>query len=151
MKGLGYYHSPIGILKISSEDNYISTISFVEKEDIKIHNTAIIESCINQLKEYFEHKRKEFNIPLKQKGSEFQQAVWTEMENIKFGKIFSYGQLACNINKPSSARAVGMACSKNNIPIIIPCHRVVGSNGKLTGYAGGLRRKEWFLKHETKK
>jgi AraC family transcriptional regulator of adaptative response/methylated-DNA-[protein]-cysteine methyltransferase len=103
-----------------------------------------------QLKEYFNGRRKEFTIPLVTPGTEFQQAVWKELQNIPFGSTRSYQQQAVELNRPDSARAVANANGMNRISIIIPCHRVIGNDGHLTGYGGGLKRKKWLLDHEKK-
>jgi AraC family transcriptional regulator of adaptative response/methylated-DNA-[protein]-cysteine methyltransferase len=103
-----------------------------------------------QLKEYFEGKRKEFSIPLVYPGTEFQQAVWKELRSIPFGSTRSYQEQAIALNRPGSVRAVANANGMNRISIVIPCHRVIGSDGRLTGYGGGLRRKKWLLDHERK-
>jgi len=109
-----------------------------------------IKKLIKQLKEYFNGKRKEFTIPLVTPGTEFQQAVWKELQNIQFGSTRSYQEQAIALNSPDSVRAVANANGMNRISIIIPCHRVIGSNGHLTGYGGGLKRKKWLLDHEKK-
>ena len=103
-----------------------------------------------QLKEYFEGKRKEFSIPLVYPGTEFQKAVWKELRSIPFGSTRSYQEQAIALNRPGSVRAVANANGMNRISIVIPCHRVIGSDGRLTGYGGGLRRKKWLLDHERK-
>lgn len=103
-----------------------------------------------QLKEYFDGHRKEFSIPLITPGSEFQQAVWKELQNIQYGSTRSYQEQAMALNMPDSIRAVANANGMNRIAIVIPCHRVIGSDGRLTGYGGGLRRKKWLLDHERK-
>ena len=103
-----------------------------------------------QLKEYFDGKRKEFTVPLVTPGTEFQQAVWKELQNIRFGSTRSYQEQAIVMNRPDSVRAVANANGMNRISIVIPCHRVIGSDGRLTGYGGGLKRKKWLLDHEKK-
>ena len=103
-----------------------------------------------QLKEYFEGSRKEFSLPLVTPGTLFQQAVWKELLNIPFGSTRSYLEQAEALNRPDSVRAVANANGMNRISIIIPCHRVIGSDGHLTGYGGGLKRKQWLLDHESK-
>lgn len=103
-----------------------------------------------QLKEYFDGRRKEFSVPLVTPGSEFQQAVWKELQNIQFGSTRSYQEQAIALNRPDSVRAIANANGMNRISIVIPCHRVIGSNGRLTGYGGGLKRKRWLLDHEKK-
>jgi AraC family transcriptional regulator, regulatory protein of adaptative response / methylated-DNA-[protein]-cysteine methyltransferase len=109
-----------------------------------------LKALRKQLKEYFNGKRLEFTIPLVTPGSEFQQAVWMELQNIPFGSTRSYQEQAAALNRPDSVRAVANANGMNRISIIIPCHRVIGSDGHLTGYGGGLKRKKWLLDHEKK-
>jgi AraC family transcriptional regulator, regulatory protein of adaptative response / methylated-DNA-[protein]-cysteine methyltransferase len=109
-----------------------------------------LKTLIIQLKEYFDGKRKEFSITLITPGSEFQQAVWKELQNIQFGSTRSYQEQAIALKMPDSVRAVANANGMNRIAIVIPCHRVIGSDGRLTGYGGGLRRKKWLLDHEKK-
>ena len=108
----------------------------------------VVREAVQQLNDFFNGKRSEFDLPLDPDGSEFQRAVWKELTRIPFGKTISYGELAKRIGKPDAPRAVGLANGKNPISIIVPCHRVIGSSGKLTGYGGGLDRKEWLLEHE---
>jgi AraC family transcriptional regulator of adaptative response/methylated-DNA-[protein]-cysteine methyltransferase len=109
-----------------------------------------LTSLKKQLKEYFEGRRKDFSIPLVTPGSEFQIAVWKELQNIPFGSTRSYLEQAIALNRPDSVRAVANANGMNRISIVIPCHRVIGSDGRLTGYGGGLKRKRWLLDHEQK-
>ncbi|WP_404344109.1 methylated-DNA--[protein]-cysteine S-methyltransferase [Pseudoalteromonas mariniglutinosa] len=104
--------------------------------------------CIEQLNEYFAKQRQEFTVPLDTQGTPFQQAVWQALSDVPFGTVKSYGDIARTINKPKAVRAVGAANGKNPISIIVPCHRIIGANGKLTGYAGGIERKQWLLTHE---
>lgn len=108
-------------------------------------DTILLKDAEKQLEEYFCGKRKKFNLPLKQEGTEFMQSVWKVLETITYGETRSYKQIAEMIGNPKAVRAVGMANNKNNIPIIIPCHRVIGNNGKLVGYALGLEMKQWLL------
>ncbi|MBL0356810.1 MAG: methylated-DNA--[protein]-cysteine S-methyltransferase [Chitinophagaceae bacterium] len=110
----------------------------------------LIQQCILQLQEYFEGKRKTFDLPLQQKGSAFQQNVWAQLLNISYGKTISYLELSKRVGDVKAIRAVGTANGKNQLAIIIPCHRVIGSDGSLTGYAGELWRKKWLLEHEGK-
>lgn len=111
-------------------------------------NIPIIEQCFHQVNEYFAGERTQFNLPLAPDGTDFQKKVWQHLTKISFGETWSYGQLANSIGNKKASRAVGAANGKNPISIIIPCHRVIGANGSLTGYAGGLAVKEWLLKHE---
>ncbi|MEO8962862.1 MAG: methylated-DNA--[protein]-cysteine S-methyltransferase [Ginsengibacter sp.] len=155
-----FYQSPIGILKIEAIDGYISEINFIDEVktqknsgDNEIHNSSdsvVLEECGKQLDGYFAGKRKTFEIPLKQKGTLFQETVWNELAKIPYGKTVSYLHVAKMIGNPKSIRAVGTTNGRNNIAIVIPCHRVIGSDGSLTGYAGGLWRKKWLLDHENK-
>ena len=137
-------------LEIITENDKLKGINFVEscKETTKDDNFQ--KEIKKELMEYFEGKRKVFEIPLEVEGTEFQKKVWTEMAKIPFGERMSYGELAKKSGCPKGARAVGLACNKNKIPIIIPCHRVVGSTGKMVGYGGGLEIKEYLLELEKK-
>ncbi|MBM4174812.1 MAG: methylated-DNA--[protein]-cysteine S-methyltransferase [Ignavibacteria bacterium] len=144
-----YYNSPIGLTKITASENGINSVDFIEEQAEKgLRTHPILDECVTQLDEYFKGKRKEFTVKLNHDGTEFQKKVWNELLKISFGKTVSYLELAKSLGDVKAIRAVGKANSKNKIAIIIPCHRVIGSNGNLTGYAGGLWRKEWLLKHE---
>lgn len=147
-----YYQSPAGLLKIGATDHYITEISFVDNLQQMIHGepgvSDVIHQCTEQLIEYFNGKRRAFSIPVHQEGTAFQQKVWGELLSVPFGTTISYLQLAKQVGDEKAVRAVGMTNGKNKIGIIIPCHRVIGSNKSLTGYAGGLMRKKWLLQHE---
>ena len=104
--------------------------------------------CLRQLTEYFKGRRQKFSIPLVLEGTDFQKAVWRQLQKIPFGQTASYGDVARAVGSPRAFRAVGNANNKNPIPLIIPCHRVIGSDGKLVGFGGGIWRKEWLLEHE---
>lgn len=146
----GYYESPIGKIKIEAEGESIIGVSFSMESSEWDENEAVIK-CKNQLQEYFEGKRKEFDLNIKFiKGTEFQISVWKALSNISYGEKITYKSIAEKINNPKAVRAVGGANNKNPIAIIIPCHRVVGSNGKMVGYAGGIDKKEYLLKLEEK-
>ncbi len=149
-----YYHSPAGVLKISGTDQYISEVSFHntsnKTEGNKKHISPMLINCIEQLIQYFNGERRIFDLPLHQPGTPYQQDIWNLLLSIPFGKTISYLELAKMTGDFKATRAVANANGKNNIAIIIPCHRVIGSNGELTGYAGGLRRKRWLLEHEAK-
>jgi methylated-DNA-[protein]-cysteine S-methyltransferase len=155
-----YYHSPVGLIKIVISDGCINEIIFLDHED-EMHadkkektideiNNAVYKNCADQFDEYFSGKRTVFELPLQQTGTPFQQSVWNELEKIPFGKTISYLQLARRIGNVKSIRAVGTANGRNNLSIVVPCHRVIGSDGSLTGYAGGLWRKQFLLEHENK-
>ncbi len=146
---ISYYESPIGLIQLKSIDQKVCSILFVEKEtELTTPDTPVQKECLKQLKEYFAGTRLQFDLPIFQIGTAFQQNVWSELCKIPYGTTMSYGQLAYKIGDVKSVRAVGTTNGKNKISIIVPCHRVIGANGELTGYAGGLWRKEWLLKHE---
>lgn len=109
---------------------------------------ALLADAVSQLGAYFAGELTRFDLPLKPAGTAFQQQVWQALTDIPYGKTASYGEIANRLNKPKAVRAVGAANGRNPIGIIIPCHRVVGANGSLTGYAGGIERKQWLLRHE---
>ena len=141
--------SPLGTLVIHSDLFFVTAIDFAEeKVNDRQPETDVENQCYVQLHEYFTGKLQEFTVPVKQEGTEFQQRVWNEVMNIPFGKTISYQQLANRLGDPKSIRAAGTANGKNRIPILVPCHRVIGSDGSLTGYAWGLDKKEWLLRHE---
>ena len=145
-----YYKSPIGIIKIISDRNSITYLGFCDEtlsENDGI-NPEIIKKCIKQLAEYFAGNRQIFDLDLNINGTEFQKKIWRELEKIPFGQTKSYKDLAKLSGNDKASRAVGAANSKNPISIIIPCHRVIASDGKLSGYAGGVHRKKWLLEFE---
>ncbi len=147
-----YLKSPIGTIKLTATDDAITSILFefdASRKEREKPNEILLE-CKKQLHEYFSGRRRKFELPLKLTGTEFQKSVWKALQKIPYGKTVSYLDIAKTIENPKAVRAVGMANSKNKIPIIIPCHRVIGENGKLTGYAGGIWRKQWLLEHEDK-
>jgi len=146
----GCVQSPIGTLTIISNGDFITSILFSEDDSAVFPESQdrIILECIAQLNEYFQGGRKTFDLPLNPNGTEFQKRVWGKVIAIPFGETASYGSMANSLGDPKLTRAVGLANGANPIPIIIPCHRVIGSNGSLTGYAGGLDRKRWLLNHE---
>jgi methylated-DNA-[protein]-cysteine S-methyltransferase len=147
--GVAYYASPLGKLLITSENDAITSVLFPkEEEKHPEHITTVIEQCIFELDEYFHKGRKFFTVEVNPIGTAFQKRVWNELINIPFGKTVSYETLAIRLGDVKAIRAVGLANGQNPISIIIPCHRVIGKNGELTGYAGGLENKEWLLYHE---
>lgn len=149
-----YYQSPIGLLRIGVSGGCICEVAFIDNPDRDLHNDPAVSAlhleCIEQLIQYFHVSRRQFELPLAQPGTDFQQSVWSLLMSIPFGKTLSYLQLATQTGDPKATRAVANANSKNNIAIIVPCHRVIGTKGELTGYAGGLWRKKWLLDHERK-
>ena len=155
-----YYHSPVGILEISTSGDNLNAIWFINswKGPLINENGILTETDLSpvaaqtilQLKQYFEGKRQAFDIPLEQQGTVFQSKVWNELLNIPYGRTISYLQLSKNIGDAKAIRAVGTSNGKNAISIIVPCHRVIGSNGSLIGYGGDLWRKKWLLEHESR-
>ena len=147
-----YYHSPIGWIEIHASFDAVTSIVFCDgpKNDacIDMSESVILAKCVRQLDEYFTGRRMNFNVSVNQKGTQFQQTVWNALLDIPFGKTVSYTDVAKTVNAPRAVRAVGAANGQNKVWIIVPCHRVIGVNGSLTGYAGGLERKKWLLAHE---
>jgi methylated-DNA-[protein]-cysteine S-methyltransferase len=144
--------SPLGPLTIRGNEKAIHAISF--KEDIATKDVTlpdVCRLCISELDAYFAGGLENFTFPFEQPGTEFQQSVWQQLLSIPYAHTISYLQLAKRINNPGSIRAVGTTNGKNHLAIVVPCHRVIGSNGSLTGYGGGLWRKKWLLEHEIKK
>jgi methylated-DNA-[protein]-cysteine S-methyltransferase len=148
MTGRTYYQSPVGLLLIESKDDKITIINFNKAVKLPENLTPVIEQCIAQLEEYFFQGRKFFDVELAPQGSQFQTKVWNELQLIPYAKTMSYEALAINVGDIKSIRAVGLANGQNPIAIIIPCHRVIGKNGDLVGYGGGLENKVWLLNHE---
>lgn len=149
-----YYHSPVGLLKISGTDEYIAGVTFHDASQKQPNHRKqmppMLINCVEQLIQYFQGQRRQFELPIAQPGTAFQQEVWTELMAIPFGKTISYLELARRTGDTKATRAVANANGKNNVAIIVPCHRVIGSNKQLVGYAGGLWRKKWLLEHEAK-
>jgi methylated-DNA-[protein]-cysteine S-methyltransferase len=146
-----HFDSPLGTLTLASDEAGLREINFPKNgqptapaPEWRKDNSALREA-IAQLRAYFAGELETFDLPLAPPGTEFQQRVWDELRKIPYGKTISYGELARRIGNPNASRAVGLANGSNPIPIIIPCHRVIGSNGKLTGYGGGLPIKEKLL------
>lgn len=148
MVGTGYYNSPLGDLEITSLDNKITGVRFFNGERSDIMLTPVVEQCIVELEEYFLKGRKFFNVDLQITGSTFQSKVWNELLTIPYGKTISYLELAIRIGDINSVRAVGLANGQNPIAIVVPCHRVIGKDGELVGYGGGVDKKVWLLQHE---
>jgi len=143
-------NSPLGNTKISGDINGISEVKVLNSEEKITENIPIeLKDCVLQLKEYFAGNRKQFNLKLNAKGTDFQQRVWKQLAQIPYGKTTSYLELSKQLGDVKAIRAVANANGKNPLWIITPCHRVIGSDGSLTGYAGGLHRKQWLLEHES--
>jgi len=145
-----YYKTPIGTAKIEGNIDGISSISVLDKEiETSITIPVELQECVRQLDEYFLGKRTEFNLKLNPKGTEFQQKVWNALLKVPFGKTRTYLEQSKVLGDAKAIRAVASANGKNPIWIVIPCHRIIGSDGSLTGYAGGIWRKKWLLEHES--
>jgi methylated-DNA-[protein]-cysteine S-methyltransferase len=145
---ISFYNSPVGWLKIVGTKSQVDRIDYVPKKGKEERATDLTE-VVRELQEYFAGRRKIFDYSINRiNGTEFQQKVWREMEKIPYGKTITYGELAAKVGNPKAARAIGGACNKNPIPIIVPCHRVVGANKSLTGYAGGIDTKKFLLNLE---
>ncbi len=149
-----YYQSPIGLIKIGGTDNYISELLFFDNRNDVAHGepgiSEVMHQCTEELIEFFNGKRRNFDIAVSQNGTEFQQNIWGELLQIPYGKTISYLELAQRTGDVKAIRAAAATNGKNKICIIVPCHRVIGSDKNLIGYSGGLWRKKWLLQHEFK-
>jgi len=147
-----YYESPIGLIRIGGTDTYISEVLFIDDKTKIIYGepgiSDIIHQCTEQLIEFFQAKRRVFDIPIHQEGTIFQKKVWSKLTDINYGKTISYLDLAKQMGDEKVIRAAASTNGKNKISIIVPCHRVIGTNKTLVGYSGGLWRKKWLLQHE---
>ncbi|MDC7999749.1 methylated-DNA--[protein]-cysteine S-methyltransferase [Aequorivita todarodis] len=146
-----YINTPVGLLELKGDAEGLASVLFKDVENVVISEKIPTElrDAASQLWEYFEGKRKEFNLKLSPEGTDFQKKVWEQLQQIPFGKTMNYQQMANKLGDPKVIRAAASANGKNPISIIIPCHRVIGSDGSLTGYAGGLHRKKWLLEFES--
>jgi methylated-DNA-[protein]-cysteine S-methyltransferase len=143
-----FLKTPLGYLEINGTEKGISKIEFLDFS-VRIKRVpASLKPCVEQLKEYFQGKRHSFTIDLNLSGSSFQMKVWTELMKIPYGTTISYLELARRVGDIKALRAVGGANGANPVVILVPCHRVIGSDGKLVGYGGGIKRKKWLLEHE---
>lgn len=147
-----YLESPIGRLCLYSDRQALTGL-YMEKrgpqtDALPGENITVLQSAARQLAEYFAGARRDFDLPVAPQGTKFQRKVWDELQGIPCGGTLSYGELAKRIQQPSASRAVGLANGRNPVPIVIPCHRVIGADGSMTGYGGGLERKQWLLQHE---
>lgn len=143
-----FISSPLGITKISGDENGVALISVLSEGEPSTTIPNQLQEAVLQLQEYFEGKRIDFTFKLNPKGTDFQQKVWQELRNIPFGKTISYLDLSKKLGDVKVIRAAASANGKNPLWIVVPCHRVIGTDGSLTGYAGGLWRKKWLLEHE---
>lgn len=145
-----YIETPLGYAKIIGDQDGITSVSIVDtNEDTSESIPESLLDCATQLKAYFNNKLKTFDLKLNPEGTDFQKKVWKQLEKIPFGKTISYLDLAKQLGDAKTIRAAASANGKNPLWIIVPCHRVIGTDGRLTGYAGGLHRKQWLLNHES--
>lgn len=143
-----FINSPLGITKIEGDQDGIAIISALSEGEVSKEIPTELEEAVQQLEDYFQGNRKEFTFKLNPQGTDFQKKVWQELLNIPYGKTISYLELAKKLGDVKSIRAAASANGKNPLWIVVPCHRVIGTDGSLTGYAGGLWRKQWLLEHE---
>lgn len=148
MKNIGYYSSGKYLYEIIEKNGYIVKIGVVDSIYEGVSSSLVVDECIKELDEYFNKKRKVFNVPIKLNGTLFQMKVFEVLKSIPYGHTLSYEDVAILIGKPKASRAVGNACNKNPIMIVVPCHRVIGKNGKLVGFAYGTDLKEELLELE---
>ena len=145
MKKIAIYYSPVGNIQLEYEDGVVTALKSAEAGTKGEPPSALAELVFRQLDEYFAGTRTEFAFPYRLHGTPFQEKVWEALRQIPYGETWSYQRLAQQVGRPGACRAVGMAIHHNPLPIILPCHRVIGKNGSLTGYAGGLEKKEFLL------
>lgn len=143
-----YIKTPLGVAKIVGDENGISVISIADEGDVSVKIPTVLQEAVFQLNDYFDGKRNDFTFKLNPSGTDFQQKVWNGLLEIPFGKTMSYLELSKKLGDVKAIRAVASANGKNPLWVVVPCHRVIGTDGSLTGYAGGLWRKKWLLEHE---
>ncbi|MCD0464498.1 methylated-DNA--[protein]-cysteine S-methyltransferase [Flavobacterium cupreum] len=148
MEQTAYIESPLGITTIIGDEEGVSVISVTQEGELSAEIPEVLQEAVRQLQEYFEGKRTDFTFKLNPKGTEFQQKVWKSLLEIPYGKTVSYMDQTKKLGDIKAIRAVASANGKNPLWIVVPCHRVIGTNGSLTGYAGGIWRKKWLLEHE---
>ncbi len=145
-----YVQSPIGLIAISEADGFITSVLFVDNQTEIETETALLAQAKQQIDAYFAGTLKQFSLPIKQKGTAFRQAVWLSLQDIGYAHTIAYSTLASRMDNKLAIRAIAAANGKNKIMILVPCHRVIGINGEMTGYAGEIWRKQWLLNHENK-
>ena len=143
-----YIKTPLGFAKITGDENGVTTISVIDEGEVSEKIPSVLQNAVSQLNDYFENKRTSFDFKLNPKGTDFQQKVWQSLLQIPFGKTRTYLEQSKVLGDVKAIRAVASANGKNPLWIVVPCHRVIGTDGSLTGYAGGLWRKKWLLEHE---
>jgi methylated-DNA-[protein]-cysteine S-methyltransferase len=161
MSATTYYRSPLGWIEIRASHDAVTSLVFCNEQKNEVCSnwlcrfsepgSSILTECVHQLDEYFSGRLTKFDLPVMQNGTKFQRDVWKALMDIPFGKTVSYGDVAKMLDNPKAVRAVGAANGNNGVWIVVPCHRVIGADGSLTGYAGGLDRKKWLLAHEERK
>jgi methylated-DNA-[protein]-cysteine S-methyltransferase len=143
-----FLKTPLGFMEITGSEKGVNSIAFLDFK-VKVNNVpSSLKPCVTQLQEYFSGERKSFDLDLEFIGTPFQHAVWLEIQKIPYGQTITYHELAKRIGNSKAVRAVGGANGANPLPIVVPCHRVIGHDGRLVGYAGGIKRKKWLLEHE---
>lgn len=147
----GYYESPIGLLEVITDEKYLLEVKFVDKIQGESRHPEILKRTLVQLDEYFKGLRVKFDLDYMLNGTDFQKSVWNALAQIPYGSVTPYKDIATLVGNPKACRAVGNANNKNKLSIIIPCHRVIGSNHSLTGYEWGLDRKQWLIDFESQK
>lgn len=146
-----YYQTPVGVARFTETDGFISSISILDQvTEMEETITPLLKRAMQQFDEYFAGTRFNFDFPMKQTGSDFQQLVWAELMKIDYAQTISYAQQSERMKNPLAIRAIAAANGQNSLWVAVPCHRVIGANGKLTGYGGGLWRKQWLLAHEAR-
>ena len=143
------FSSPIGVVRLTEADGFITRIELTDAADaVHTSPTPLLHESAQQILAFLDGKRQQLDFPIRMVGTPFQQRVWHALQQIPYGTTRTYGEIAAAIGNPRASRAVGMACNKNPLPFIVPCHRVVGANGKLTGFAYGTDAKQWLLELE---
>jgi methylated-DNA-[protein]-cysteine S-methyltransferase len=146
--------SPLGVVEIVADELYVTSIRLIKPEDTIVPEENVdrwlphIQRCLTELKEYFDGTLNTFTVPVRQRGTDFQQNVWQQLLKIPYGTTISYLEMALRLGNRNLTRAVGGANHRNRLWIVVPCHRVIGADGSLTGYGGGLACKQWLLLHE---
>ncbi|HQQ89112.1 MAG TPA: methylated-DNA--[protein]-cysteine S-methyltransferase [Oscillospiraceae bacterium] len=147
MMNVMYLETPVGLMRAAEHDGFLTELDFVREKGAEACSTdsAVLKETERQLRDYFSGKRKSFDLPVRAEGTAFQESVWNALREIPYGEAKTYGEIAAAVGRPGAARAVGSACHHNPISVVIPCHRVLGTSGGLTGYGGGLEKKEFLL------
>lgn len=143
-----YWESPIGLMEIGCSAVGLAALNFIEMPRHPVSDTSLLADATRQIASYFSGKLTAFDLPLDLHGTDFQRRVWTQLLTVPFGQTATYLEIALALENPQAVRAVGAANGQNPVSVVVPCHRIIGSNGKLIGYGGGLWRKEWLLRHE---